>query len=63
VASIPAGVWRGLSLVSVGEGLLLAVRGGADGGGIAWHPSIIETAAEQGRTLDESGRLVVAGAH
>ena len=62
VASIPAGVWRGLSLVSEGEGLLLAVRGGTDGGGIAWHPSIIEAAAEQGRTLDESGRLVVAGA-
>jgi mannose-6-phosphate isomerase-like protein (cupin superfamily) len=59
VASIPAGVWRGLEVTSEEEGVLLAVRGGADGGGLAWHPSILEAAARQGRTVDEEGRLVL----
>lgn len=60
VVSVPANVWRGLELTSPGDGLLLAVRGGADGGGIAWHPSVLEEAARHGRTLDDDGRLVVA---
>jgi len=59
VASIPPEVWRGLELTSEGDGLLLAVRGGADGGGLAWHPSVLEEAARHGRTLDDEGRLVV----
>jgi hypothetical protein len=63
VASVPAGVWRGLELTSEGDGVLLAVRGGADGGGISWHPSIIEEAARAGRTLGEDGKIVMAQAH
>ena len=59
VASIPPDVWRGLELTSDGDGLLLAVRGGADGGGLAWHPSVLEEAARHGRTLDDEGRLVL----
>jgi hypothetical protein len=59
VASIPQGVWRALTVVSEGEGLLLAIRGGATGGGVAWHPSILEEAAKRGRTVDETGKLVV----
>jgi quercetin dioxygenase-like cupin family protein len=62
VASIPAGVWRGLTVTSEGEGLLLAVRGGERGGGVAWHPSVIEDAARHGRTLDAEGRLMIAPA-
>jgi mannose-6-phosphate isomerase-like protein (cupin superfamily) len=61
VVSVPPGVWRGLELTSEGEGLLLAVRGGASGGGVAWHPSAIEEAARHGRTLDANGRLVIQG--
>lgn len=60
--SVPPGVWRGLELTSEGQGLLLAVRGGARGGGVHWHPSQIEKAARHGRTLDEKGRLVIAEA-
>ncbi len=60
--SVPPGVWRGLELTSEGEGLLLSVRGGVTGGGVAWHPSAIEGAAKYGRTLDEKGRLVIAEA-
>jgi quercetin dioxygenase-like cupin family protein len=62
VASVPAGVWRGLTVTSEEEGLLLAVRGGADGGGVEWHPSIIEEAAKQGRSLSEAGELPVDSA-
>jgi quercetin dioxygenase-like cupin family protein len=62
VASIPAGVWRGLTVTSEEDGLLLAVRGGADGGGIEWHPSIIEAAAKQGRLLSDEGTLPVDSA-
>jgi quercetin dioxygenase-like cupin family protein len=60
VASVPAGVWRGLELTSEGDGLLLAVRGGGHGGDLAWHPSILEEAARHGRTLDDQGRLVIS---
>jgi hypothetical protein len=38
----------------------MAVRGGADGGGIAWHESVLEEARKHGRTLDEDGRLVIS---
>ena len=62
VASIPPGVWRALELTSEGDGLLLAVRGGASGGDLAWHPSVLEEAARHGRTLDDDGRLVIAKA-
>lgn len=58
--SVPPGVWRGLELASAGQGLLLSVRGGATGGGVAWHPAAIEEAARHGRTLDEKGGLVIA---
>lgn len=58
VASIPSGVWRGLEVIGDEEGLLLAIRGGADGGDIEWHSSIIEEAAKHGRTLDNERRLV-----
>ena len=58
--SVPPGVWRGLELTSEGDGLLLAVRGGARGGGVQWHPSQLEKAARYGRTLDQNGKLVIA---
>jgi mannose-6-phosphate isomerase-like protein (cupin superfamily) len=50
-ASIPATVWRGLEVVGHEPGVLLAVRDRFDGGGIDWHPSIIEAAENAGRVL------------
>jgi quercetin dioxygenase-like cupin family protein len=62
VFSVPAHVWRAAENCGDDDGILLAVRGARDGGGISWHPSIIEDASRFGRTLDEDGRLVVSQA-
>jgi len=56
VISVPAGQWRGVRNDSDEDGYVLGIAGGADGGGVAFHPSIIEKAREMGFELDSDGR-------
>jgi quercetin dioxygenase-like cupin family protein len=59
VISVPAGVWRGLEVIGDETGVICAARDRADGGGLTWHPSIIESAERAGRSLID-GRVVTA---
>ena len=55
--SVPAGVWRGLEVIGDQTGVICAARDRADGGGLTWHPSVIEAAESAGRVLRD-GRVV-----
>ncbi len=45
VISIPADVWRGVRNDGQTDAFILGVAGGADGGGVEFHPEIVALAA------------------
>jgi quercetin dioxygenase-like cupin family protein len=64
VISVPTNCFRGFEVVGDEYGFLFAFLGGSDsGGGVTWHPQVIEEAKTHGLVLLENGELVdtVAG--
>lgn len=59
VVSVPVGVMRGFTNRADKELTLLAIVGGhSGGGGVTWHPDVLERAAkETGLALNEAGQL------
>ncbi len=58
VVSIPTWIFRGFSNVGDTNGWIFTALGGDDTGGIIWHPSILNTAAEYGLFLTRDNMLV-----
>ena len=58
IISFPAGVWRGLEALEAG--LIMAARDRADGGGLTWHPSILDAARQAGRVLKDNRVVTVS---
>ncbi|PJX21034.1 hypothetical protein CAP48_17115 [Advenella sp. S44] len=58
VLSIPTWIFRGFSNIGNGNGWIFTLLGGDDTGGIIWHPSILEAAAEHGMYLTQDNMLV-----
>ena len=61
VVSIPTFIFRGFSNVGEEPGWIFTALGGDDTGGIIWHPSILNTAAEHGLYLTKQNLLVDTG--
>lgn len=64
VISMPTWIFRGFQNIGDVDGWIFSALGGDDTGGIIWHPSIIQQAAEHGLYLTKDSILVdtVAGA-
>ena len=58
VVSIPTWIFRGFSNVGDDAGWIFTALGGDDTGGILWHPSVLNTAAEHGLFLTKDNKLV-----
>lgn len=58
VLSIPTWIFRGFSNVGDDDGWIFSALGGDDTGGIIWHPSILEQAAQHGLYLTKDNVLV-----
>ncbi len=58
VVSVPTWIFRGFSNVGDDDGWIFTALGGDDTGGIIWHPSILQTAAEHGLYLTRDNMLV-----
>ena len=58
VVSIPTWIFRGFSNVGDSDGWIFTALGGDDTGGIIWHPSILQVAAEHGLYLTRDNMLV-----
>ena len=58
VVSIPTWIFRGFSNVGNDDGWIFTALGGDDTGGIIWHPSILEVAAQHGLYLTRDNMLV-----
>ena len=58
VVSIPTWIFRGFSNVGNDDGWIFTALGGDDTGGIIWHPSILENAAQHGLYLTRDNMLV-----
>ena len=58
VVSIPTWIFRGFSNVGDSAGWIFTALGGDDTGGIIWHPSILQVAAEHGLYLTRDNLLV-----
>ncbi len=58
VVSIPTRIFRGFSNIGDENGWIFTALGGDDTGGIIWHPSILQTAAEYGLYLTRDNMLV-----
>jgi quercetin dioxygenase-like cupin family protein len=61
IISLPTWIFRGFTNMGPGEGWLFTALGGDDTGGIIWHPSIIEEAAQYGLYLTKDNMLVDTG--
>lgn len=61
VVSIPTWIFRGFSNVGDEDGWIFTALGGDDTGGIIWHPSILQIAAEHGLYLTKDNMLVDTG--
>lgn len=58
IVSVPTWIFRGFTNVGPDDGWLFTALGGNDTGGIIWHPSIINGAAQYGLYLDKQNRLI-----
>jgi quercetin dioxygenase-like cupin family protein len=58
VVSVPTWIFRGFSNVGNDAGWIFTALGGDDTGGLIWHPSILQTAAEHGLYLTRENKLV-----
>ena len=58
VVSIPTWIFRGFTNSGDVDGWIFTALGGDDTGGIIWHPSILNTAAEYGLYLTRDNMLV-----
>lgn len=58
LVSVPTWIFRGFTNVGPSDGWIFTVLGGDDTGGIIWHPSIINGAAQYGLYLDKQNRLI-----
>jgi quercetin dioxygenase-like cupin family protein len=58
VLSIPTWIFRGFSNEGEDDGWIFSALGGDNTGGIIWHPSILEQAAEHGLYLTKENVLV-----
>ncbi|MCB2109520.1 MAG: hypothetical protein H6895_03655 [Defluviimonas sp.] len=58
LVSVPTWIFRGFTNVGPDDGWIFTVLGGDDTGGIIWHPSIINGAAQYGLYLDKLNRLI-----
>jgi len=62
VVSIPTWIFRGFSNTGDTDGWIFTALGGDDTGGIIWHPTILQHAAEYGMFLTQDNMLVDTGA-
>lgn len=58
IASIPTWIFRGFTNVGPDDGWLFTALGGDDTGGIIWHPSILNGAAQYGLYLSKENMLI-----
>ncbi len=58
VVSIPTWIFRGFTNSGDQDGWIFTALGGDDTGGIIWHPSILENAAQYGMFLSKDNMLV-----
>lgn len=58
VVSMPTWLFRGFSNVGGDDGMLLAVLGGDDTGGVIWAPSVLRAANANGLGLSSDNRVV-----
>jgi len=58
VVSVPTWIFRGFSNTGNEDGWIFTALGGDDTGGIIWHPSILENAANYGMFLTQDNMLV-----
>ena len=58
VVSIPTWIFRGFTNTGAEDGWIFTALGGDDTGGIIWHPSILEHAAQYGMYLTQDNMLV-----
>ena len=58
VLSIPTWIFRGFSNVGDDDGWIFSALGGDETGGLIWHPSILEQAAQHGLYLTKESVLV-----
>ena len=58
VVSMPTWIFRGFTNVGSTDGWIFTALGGDDTGGIIWHPSIVEKAAEYGLYLTRENMMV-----
>ena len=58
IASIPTWIFRGFTNVGPDDGWLMTALGGDDTGGIIWHPSILNGAAQYGLYLSKENTLI-----
>jgi quercetin dioxygenase-like cupin family protein len=62
VISIPTWIFRGFTNTGDTDGWIFTALGGDDTGGIIWHPSILQNAAQYGMFLTKDNMLVDTGA-
>ncbi|MFT4064091.1 hypothetical protein [Paraburkholderia sp.] len=58
VLSVPTWIFRGFSNVGDDDGWIFSALGGDETGGLIWHPSILEQAAQHGLYLTKESVLV-----
>lgn len=58
IVSVPTWIYRGFTNVGPDDGWLFTALGGDNTGGIIWHPSIINGAAQYGLYLDKENNLI-----
>ncbi len=58
VVSVPTWIFRGFTNSGNEDGWIFTALGGDDTGGIIWHPSILENAAQYGMYLTQDNMLV-----
>lgn len=58
IVSVPTWIFRGFTNVGPDDGWLFTALGGDDTGGIIWHPSIINGAAQYGLYLSKDNMLI-----
>ena len=58
VVSMPTWIFRGFTNSGAEDGWIFTALGGDDTGGIIWHPSILQNAAEYGMYLTQDNMLV-----
>jgi mannose-6-phosphate isomerase-like protein (cupin superfamily) len=57
IFNIPTGIFRGFENIGDDYGMIMAILGGDDPGGVVWAPQVIEEAGKYGLILGENGSL------